>query len=184
MNPDKPVAKGEMKNPIERERDLRDEPRIPTGEHPVGTAAGAVAGAVAAGAAVGTAAGPIGTAVGAAVGAVAGGLMGKGIAEMIDPAAEDQYWRDNWQDRSYIEGGYTYDEDYSPAYRYGVDAYTRYPERRYDEVESDLSAGWTEARGESRLEWDKARHAARDAWDRVSDKIERAVPGDSDRDGK
>ncbi|WP_280152708.1 hypothetical protein [Piscinibacter sp. XHJ-5] len=185
MNPDKPVAKGEMKNPIDRDRDMRDDPsRTSTGEHPVGTTAGAVAGAVAAGAAIGTAAGPIGTAVGAAVGAVAGGLMGRGIAEMVDPAAEDQYWRDNWQDRSYVEGGYNYDQDYMPAYRYGVDAFTRYPERRYEDIETDLSAGWKDARGGSRLEWDNARNAARDAWDRLSDKVERAMPGDSDRDGK
>jgi hypothetical protein len=185
MNPDKPAAKNEMKNPIERERDMRDdESRIPTGSHPVSTAAGAVAGGVAAGAAVGTVAGPIGTAIGAAVGAVAGGLMGKGIADMVDPAAEDQYWRENYSERPYVEGDYTYDDDYSPAYRYGVDAYTRNPERRYDEVETDLSTGWDDARGESKLDWDKARNATRDAWERVSDKVERAMPGDSDRDGK
>ena len=39
-------------------------------------------------------------------------------------------------------------------------------------------------RGKSSLEWDRAKHATRDAWNRVSDAVERAVPGDSDRDGK
>jgi hypothetical protein len=34
------------------------------------------------------------------------------------------------------------------------------------------------------LSWDKAKAATRDAYHRASDKIERAVPGDSDRDGK
>ena len=34
------------------------------------------------------------------------------------------------------------------------------------------------------LEWEQARHATRDAWQRLSDRVERAVPGDSDRDGK
>ena len=29
-----------------------------------------------------------------------------------------------------------------------------------------------------------ARHAARDSWQRVSDTVERATPGDSDRDGR
>jgi len=28
-----------------------------------------------------------------AVGAVVGGLAGKGVAEMIDPTAEEAYWR-------------------------------------------------------------------------------------------
>lgn len=181
MNQDKPLAKGETRTPVDRDR---VDDRNPLGAHPVGTAAGAVAGAVAAGAAVGSVAGPIGTAVGAAIGAAAGGFAGKGIADMVDPEMEAGYWRENWKDRDYIEGGFTYDQDYGPAYRYGVDAYTRFPERRYDEMETDLSAGWEDARGESRLDWDRARHATRDAWQRVSDTVERATPGDSDRDGK
>ena len=180
MNENRPTAKGETKIPVTRDRD--DD--TPLGSHPVGTAAGAVAGAVAAGAAAGSVAGPVGTAIGAAIGAVAGGFAGKGIADMIDPEAENAYWRENHRDRSYIDGGYTYDQDYSPAYRYGVDSYKRYPERNYDDIETDLSAGWKDARGESRLEWDRARHATRDAWQRVSDTVERAIPGDSDRDGK
>jgi hypothetical protein len=153
------------------------------GAHPVGTGVGAVAGGVAAGAAAGTVAGPVGTAVGAAVGAVAGGLMGKGVAEMIDPTAEVNYGRDNYSSRPYVDSGATYDE-YGPAYRYGVDAFTRYPDRSFDDVESELGRDWNKARGKSRLEWDRAKQATRDSWQRVSDTIERAVPGDSDHDGK
>ena len=153
------------------------------GAHPVGTGVGAVAGGIAAGAAAGTVAGPIGTAVGAAVGAIAGGLAGKGIAEMIDPTAEDAYWRDNYSTRPYITSGASYD-DYGPAYRYGVDAYSRYPGRAFDDVESELSRDWNRAKGKSKLEWERAKSATRDSWQRVSDTIERAVPGDSDRDGK
>lgn len=185
MNEDKPYAKGESRIPVSGEREIkRDEAGNALGSHPVGTGVGAAAGAVAAGAAAGSAAGPVGAVVGAAIGGLAGGLAGKGIADLIDPELEDRYWRDNWQSRSYIGGGYDYDEDYGPAYRYGVDAYTRYPERRYDEIETDLSAGWKDARGSSRLEWDRARHATHDAWQRLSDRIERAMPGDRDRDGK
>lgn len=179
---DKPMARGEPR--LSDRATNTAEPRLPTGEHPVGTAAGALTGAVAAGAAAGAVAGPLGAAVGAAIGAVAGGLAGKGIADVIDPQVEDQYWRDNWQQRSYIEGGYSYDEDYAPAYRYGVDAYARYPQRDWDDIDRDLSSGWSGVRGSSRLDWDRARHASRDAWQRVSDTVERAVPGDSDRDGK
>jgi hypothetical protein len=138
---------------------------------------------VAAGAAAGAVAGPIGAAVGAAVGAVVGGLAGKAIAENIDPTVEDDYWRDNYRSRSYVEPAATYDE-YGPAYRYGVDAYTRYPDRPFDSIEADLSRDWGTARGTSGLEWDRAKLAARDSWQRVSDAVERAVPGDSDRDGK
>ncbi|MEO7762304.1 MAG: hypothetical protein ABIS68_10385 [Casimicrobiaceae bacterium] len=153
------------------------------GAHPVGTGVGAIAGGIAAGAAAGTVVGPVGTVIGAAVGAIAGGLAGKGVAEMIDPTLEDAYWRDNYSSRPYIASGATYD-DYGPAYRYGVDSYTRYPGKKFDEVESDLSSDWNRAKGTSRLEWEKAKNATRDSFQRVSDTIERAIPGDSDHDGK
>ena len=152
------------------------------GAHPVGTGVGAVAGGIATGAAVGTVAGPVGTAIGAAVGAVVGGLAGKGIAEQIDPTREDAYWRDNYASRPYVGGG-SYD-DYGPAYAYGVNSYSRYAGRDFDDVESDLSRDWDRAKGTSSLGWDRAKHATRDAWDRVSDSVERAIPGDSDRDGR
>lgn len=152
------------------------------GSHPVGTGVGAVAGGMAAGAAAGTVAGPVGTVAGAAVGAIVGGLAGKGIAEMIDPTAEDAYWRDNYSTRPYTAGS-TYDE-FGPAYRYGVSSYAEYPDRTFEEVEPDLRREWASARGSSSLEWERARLAAKDSWQRVSDAVERAIPGDSDRDGK
>ncbi len=158
---------------------LSDEP----GSHPVGTGIGALLGGAAAGAATGTVAGPVGTVVGAAVGAVIGGLAGKGLAEAIDPTREDAYWRENFTSRPYVNQGSSYD-DYGPAYGYGVDAYSKYPGRSFDEVEPDLSKNWGTTRGDSDLSWDGAKHATRDAWNRISDTVERAVPGDSDRDGR
>ena len=128
------------------------------GAHPVGTAAGAVAGGIATGAAVGTVAGPVGTAIGAAVGAVVGGLAGKGIAEQIDPTVEDAYWRDNYSSRPYVSGG-SYD-DYGPAYSYGVNSYSKYAGRDFDDVESDLSRDWNSARGQ--VEPDLGSRQARD----------------------
>ena len=152
------------------------------GAHPVGTGIGAAAGGIAAGAAAGAVAGPVGAVVGAAVGAVVGGLAGKGIAEKIDPTAENAYWEENYSDRPYVNDE-PYDE-FGPAYRYGVSSYSRYPGKKFDEVEDDLARDWSGARETSRLEWDRAKLAARDSWQRVSDTVERAIPGDSDRDGK
>jgi hypothetical protein len=153
------------------------------GSHPVGTGVGAALGGAAAGAATGTVAGPIGTVIGAAIGAVAGGLAGKAVAESIDPSVEDAYWRDNYQSRPYVGSEHTYD-DYGPAYGYGVSEYARYPDQDFDDVEADLGRNWSTRRGDSRLEWERAKPAVRDAWQRVSDTVERAIPGDSDRDGK
>jgi hypothetical protein len=142
----------------------------------VGGVAGGVAGGAAAGAAAGGMTGPVGAAVGAAVGAVAGAVIGRRKA---DPAVEDTYWRDNYSSRPYVQSGSTYD-DYGPAYRHGVEGYNRYPDRSYDDVEADLGRDWDTARGGSSLEWERAKHATRDAWHRV----ERAIPGDADGDGR
>ncbi|MDM0002734.1 hypothetical protein QTI24_29340 [Variovorax sp. J22P240] len=168
--------------------DLND-PRVPADKDGtatgvgavVGGVAGGVAGGAAAGAAVGGMTGPVGAAVGAAVGAVAGALAGRAVKAA--PVAEDAYWRDNYSTRDYVQAGTSYD-DYSSAYRYGVDAYSRYPDRKFDDVEADLGRDWSTARGRSSLEWDRAKDATRDAWQRLSDNVERAIPGDSDRDGR
>ena len=186
-----------MASNIERDRDNKiDGPDAnpdpitgAPGAHPVGTGVGAAGGGAAgaaAGAAIGAAmsgpAAPIGAVVGAVAGAVAGGLAGKGVAEAVNPTAEDAYWRENYSDREYTKGA-SYDE-FGPAYRYGVSSYSEYPDRRFEDIEPDLRREWPTARGSSRLEWDRARLAAKDSWQRVSDAVERAVPGDSDRDGK
>lgn len=162
MNEQKPIASDKDKHPAAKGA-------------VVGGVAGGVAGGAAAGALVGGVTGPVGAAIGAAVGAAAGALAGRAKA---DPAVEDAYWRDNYASRPYAAGS-SYD-DYGPAYRYGVDAYSRYPDRSYDELEPELGRDWNSARGSSSLEWEKAKHATRDAWHRV----ERAIPGDADRDGR
>jgi uncharacterized protein YcfJ len=144
------------------------------GSHPIGTGVGA-AGGGAAGAAVGAAIGagmtgpaaPIGAAIGAVVGAVAGGLAGKGAAEAVNPTNEDAFWRENYATRPYYESGYTYDEDYRPAYEYGWMSRSEHAGTAFHEVEPHLQSGWTAAKTNSRLGWDKAKHAVRDAWDRI-----------------
>jgi hypothetical protein len=157
------------------------------GSHPIGVGVGAAGGGAAgaaAGAAIGAAAtgpfAPVGAVVGTVVGAVAGGLAGKGVAEAVNPTAEDAYWRDNYKTRPYAQGDYTYDDDYRPAYQYGWESRSRYQGRKFDEVESDLGRDWDRTKGRSRLGWERAKEATRDAWHRV----ERAVPGDADRDGR
>jgi hypothetical protein len=147
----------------------------------LGGAAGGVAGGAAAGAAIGGMTGPVGALVGAAVGVVAGALAGKTVN--ADPVAEDAYWKENYATRPYVGSDSKYD-DYGPAYGYGVNAYSRNPDRKFEDIEPDLGREWSNARGKSSLDWDNAKHASRDAWNRLSDKVERAVPGDSDRDGR
>jgi hypothetical protein len=161
---DRPMAKGET-----------TDKKAATG---TGAAVGGALGGIGGGAAAGAAAGGMTGPVGAVVGAVAGRSMAK-----ADPAVEDRYWRDNHASRPYVASGTTYD-DYAPAYRSGVDAYTRDPNRHFDDMEPELRSNWGTTRGSSKLEWDDARHASRDAWERVSNATERAIPGDSDGDGR
>ena len=118
-------------------------------------------------------------AVGLVAGAVAGGLAGKGVAEKIDPTVEDAYWRENYSKRPYAESNLSYDT-YQPAYRTGYEGYTRYSGKKFEEVESDLQRDFEKSKGKSDLPWAKARSATRDAWKRV----ESALPGDADRDGR
>ncbi len=155
-----------------------DRTNADTGSHPVGTGVGALGGA-ATGAAVGSAAGPVGTVVGGVVGAVAGGVAGHSVAAMIDPAAEDAYWRDNYRNESYADGDLGYDQ-YAPAYRTGYTGYGKYAGREWDEVENDLQHDYERAKGKSSLAWSDAKHATKAAWH----KVERALPGDADGDGR
>jgi hypothetical protein len=108
----------------------------------------------------------VGTVVGTIVGGVAGGLAGKQVAENIDPTREDAYWRENYSTRPYAERGSAYDT-YRPAYQYGWEARGRYPDRQFDEVESELARDWPKAQGKTSLSWSKAKPATRDAWDRI-----------------
>lgn len=144
----------------------------PVGET-VGTAGGAVAG-MAVGAAIG---GPVGAVVGAAIGAVTGGVAGHGVAAAFDPEVENSYWQENYSSRPYVRSGAPY-SDYQDAYRYGGESAGRYAS--FDEAESDLERNWDKAKNHSNLGWNDAKHAVRDGWHRV----ERAMPGDADGDGR
>lgn len=150
------------------DRSARERALDGSGEHPLGTGAGAVGGAAAA-AAIGAAlGGPAGAAVGGILGALGGAAAGHGIAEGVNPAEEDSYWRQHYRARSYIDNAATY-ALYRPAYRFGWEARVRYFDRRWEDVEPILAREW-ETRHESELTWARARAAAFDAWQRVERK--------------
>jgi hypothetical protein len=154
------------------------------GAHPVGVGAGALTGGAAAGAAtgfaIGSVAGPVGQAVGAAigtaVGAIAGGYAGKGIAESINPTAEDAYWRDNYATRPYVKQGESYD-DYRDAYEYGWSSRSQHAGKTFDQAEGDLRSGWERSKSGARRGWDKVRDAVKDSWDRVTGDDTNRAPG-------
>ena len=146
------------------------------GSHPVGTGVGATLGAMVAGAAAGSVVGPVGTVIGMAIGATLGGLAGKGLAENIDPTAEDAYWRQEYRGRPYVETDASYD-NYGPAYSYGVAAFGRHETRHFELIEPELAQDWSTMRGGSDLSWDRARPAVKDAWERMAE-IQRRSQGE------
>jgi hypothetical protein len=135
------------------------------GSHPIETGIGAAVAGAASGVAVGAVAGPIAAAVGAAAGAVAGGYAGKGIGELIDPTTEDNWLRDHFESRPYVEEGDNF-EDFCPAFRYGALAESKYGDAGIDLMDEQLQRDW-EASKESDMPWTKAKGAVQDAYDRI-----------------
>lgn len=147
-------------------------------DHAIGSGTGAVGGAIA-GAAIGSAGGPAGSAVGAVVGAVIGAKAGDSIAEAVNPTDYTNHFHETYAQTPYYVSGREW-RDYGPAYQYGYDTYGKYRGQRFEDIDNQLARDWDSSRGESRLAWDEAKGAVRDGWHH----IERAMPGDFDRDGR
>jgi hypothetical protein len=137
------------------------------GSHPIETGIGAAAVGAATGMAVGAVTGPVGAAIGAAVGAVAGGYAGKGVGEMIDPTIDDNWLRDNFKSRPYVQEGDTF-EKYQPAYRYGAEAECRYGADEFDTIEEDLESDWHNSKEEPVMPWKHVRDAVKDSYERTT----------------
>ena len=106
---------------------------------------------------------------------------GGGMAARCRPWStrrKTSYWRNAYQTEPYYTPGYTYD-DYAPAYALGYNSAARYPAATTWPSSTWPTSG-TACKGKSRLSWEQAKSASRAAWDQV----ERAMPGDIDRDGR
>ena len=136
------------------------------GSHPLGTGTGAASGGIVGAIAGMTAGGPIGSMIGAVVGAVAGGLAGKEAAEVVNPTAEEVYWRDTYVKEPYYMSGKPY-EYYAPGFRAGWEGRTRHHGRTFEQVEAELRAEYNRNKSELEPAWQDVRQAAQAAWDRV-----------------
>lgn len=147
-------------------------------DHSVGEGTGAAAGAVT-GATIGSVAGPAGTVAGAVIGSIAGAATGGAIAEAVNPTDYSDHFRSRYQGMDYYTRGREW-SDYEPAYKYGYSTYGEYRGQRFEDVEDRLERNWDAAKANSRLAWNEAKGAVKDGWHY----IERAMPGDFDRDGR
>jgi hypothetical protein len=85
----------------------------------------------------------------------------------VDWSEDDAYWRQNYRDRPYFQAGRDYDF-YQPGYRFGYDAASRYQDRQWNDVESNLSRDWDRYEQRGISTWQQVKDAVRDAWDRVT----------------
>ncbi len=86
-----------------------------------------------------------------------------------DSDSDDSYYRNHYNS-NYASSGDTYDS-YSPAYQYGsqMRSDSRYQNRQWDDVESDLRSDWTNRYGSSSgSTWEKMKAAVRHGWDKVA----------------
>jgi uncharacterized protein YcfJ len=153
------------------------------GFHPIGNVVGGIPGATV-GAAIGAAGGPIGIVIGAAIGGLLGGAAGDSVAEMLNPSEVDTYWEKEYRNHSFGKGK-NYSDVRDPIHfgtrerlRYGVEA------DDWEDVESDLRVKWEKTKNYAGRRWEDVRDATRAGYVKASDEIERAIPGDADRDGR
>jgi hypothetical protein len=80
---------------------------------------------------------------------------------------DDNFWRQNYSSRRYIEKGANYD-DYQYAYQTGHEGYDRYPGKSFDEAENLLKQDYVallSQKSGTGLAWEQVKDAVRDAWD-------------------
>ncbi|HET9580946.1 MAG TPA: hypothetical protein VFP44_24180 [Usitatibacter sp.] len=92
------------------------------------------------------------------------------IADMVDPAEEHAYWRQQHVREPYYRQGTDFDH-YAHAYRVGYEGRVKYDGRRYDEIEHELAADYARYQGND-IDWDEVRAASRAAWERVDRRIQ------------
>jgi uncharacterized protein (TIGR02284 family) len=91
------------------------------------------------------------------------------------PESEADYWRVNYANDPYVEGGRAW-EDYSPAYELGWVSYGTYG-GEFEAADRVLANDWEVRKGVSGLAWDQARPASRAAWQRAHNAREYTTDG-------
>lgn len=99
----------------------------------------------------------------------------------------DDGWREQLQHfrmRHAEDYGTTAFDEFEPAYHYGwtLGNESRYHGRKWNEIEADVRRDWETRYPDGA--WERFKVAVRRGWERTTDAIERAIPGDSDRDGR
>jgi hypothetical protein len=78
---------------------------------------------------------------------------------------EETYWREHHRKQPFGKPGHTYDH-YAPAYRTGYEGFHKHPDKKFEEVETDLARDYQ--KHQPVLPWEDAKDAARVAWDKLA----------------
>lgn len=90
---------------------------------------------------------------------------------------EEKYWLEKHPGQPYAKKDVPA-ERYAPAYRAGIEAAEKYPGKKFEEIEDEISQNYEKHRVGAALPWDHARHAVHAAWAKLSGDVS---PRDSDR---
>lgn len=131
--------------------------------HSIGEGSGAVAGAI----------------TGAAVGGIVGAKTGGALAELVNPTDYTTCFPNSYRTAPYYPAGAGW-SDYEPAGKYGYDSYESLRGRRFEDVESELEAAGTRRGATASSPGATPGRPCANGWHH----IERALPGDADRDGR
>ena len=95
---------------------------------------------------------------------------------------EEEYWRQHHSAQAYATKDYTF-EHYAAAYRAGVDAYSTYPGRNFEDFIDEVAVNYERQNSDSPVPWDHARHAVHAAWAKLSNEVTALDPDRGVRTG-
>ena len=123
---------------------MAEDRNLPSTADHIGQAAGGITGVVA-GAAIGVTAGPLGVLLGGIAGAIGGWWTGRAVAEAAEDItqADDEFYRSDFDRTPHETTDY---DDARRAYYLGHIAASAYDGRPFEEIESELARGWSDAR--------------------------------------
>jgi hypothetical protein len=111
------------------------------------------------------------------------GVTGRSAMERL----QDDGWREQVQHfrMQHIDDyGTTAFDEFEPAYHYGwsLGSDNRYRGRAWPEIEPVVRRDWETRYPDGA--WERFKNAVKRGWERTTEAAERAIPGDSDRDGR
>ena len=91
-----------------------------------------------------------------------------GVLHVISPEEEYRYWESQYESADKTVVNLSFDISYGPAYRHGINAFTKHGGKPYDLIdEKGLASAWENMDEKSSLSWDDAKVPVRKAYERL-----------------